>query len=504
MECDDNTTEICASSNRSCLNITSTSSCGYCINGYIEINGECLNIDGFESDEFNDTLTVLLDQYLPEFSLKNVTLQQRLAKFIAICRVISYWNSMTPSLDFELGLNHESFLVDEERSKRLGVRADLTFDPSDSVRGPLGRFEIDAGLAKNRDFRSLMMRKYRKRRLEGAVDWHAQGYTTRIKNQGLCGCCWAVSTAAAIESALLITDKTKKTDTDEDSISFQQLITCDKENLGCNGGNILYATKYAWENNDFNNGNYGGVLSFADYPFEDFWGNDPQTCKASGKTPKVYLNYPSVVTSVSDPSSFEERRDLVMTAVSQQPITTTMKSHCDIISLYRKGVLTKDSGCECCDAACIDHAVVIVGYDTTADVPYWKLRNSWGPTWGEEGHFRVAMNDPGCGWGLFGMLAESAIMKDAYSSLEELPERPGWWETAQTWQKVLVIFGSILGFICVCSIIWGLWQQRGGDETIPSTQAEKNGCDEPSEQLSVRNGNTNEVLAMSGTNSNGL
>ena len=80
----------------------------------------------------------------------------------------------------------------------------------------------------------------------------------------------------------MITNKTEKTDTDEDSISFQQLITCDKENLGCNGGNILYATKYAWEHNDFNIGNYGGVVSFADYPFEDFWGNDSETCMASG------------------------------------------------------------------------------------------------------------------------------------------------------------------------------------------------------------------------------
>lgn len=42
------------------------------------------------------------------------------------------------------------------------------------------------------------------------------------------------------------------------------------------------------------------------------------------------------------------------------------------------------------------------------------------------------MNDAGsCGkWGLFGMLAESAIPSDAYTTLEELPERPGWWEVS--------------------------------------------------------------------------
>lgn len=230
--------------------------------------------------------------------------------------------------------------------------------------------------------------------------------------KGLCGCCWAVSTAAAIESALLITNQTTLTDTDADSVSFQQMISCDERNLGCDGGNILYAVKYAWENNDFGNDNYGGIASYQDYPYEDFLSIQTPTCQVEGKTPKVYLNYPKVVTSVNDRSSFEERRDLVMAAVSQQPITTTMKSQCDILPLYKRGILTADTGCECCDYSCIDHAVVIVGFDMTGDIPYWKVRNSWGSTWGEAGHFRVAMDDPGCGWGLFGILSESALMED--------------------------------------------------------------------------------------------
>jgi len=70
------------------------------------------------------------------------------------------------------------------------------------------------------------------------------------------------------------------------------------------------------------------------------------------------------------------------------------------------------------------------------------------------------MENEGCGWGLFGMLAEAVIPSDTYTSLEDLPERPGWWETSTTWQKVLVILASILGFCCLGGLVGSFFRKR--------------------------------------------
>ncbi|XP_048469228.1 digestive cysteine proteinase 2-like isoform X2 [Rhincodon typus] len=45
----------------------------------------------------------------------------------------------------------------------------------------------------------------------------------------------------------------------------------------------------------------------------------------------------------------------------------------------------------------LDHAVLAVGYGTLAGEPYWLIKNSWSPIWGDDGYFLISMRHNNCG-----------------------------------------------------------------------------------------------------------
>ena len=76
-------------------------------------------------------------------------------------------------------------------------------------------------------------------------------------------------------------------------------------------------------------------------------------------------------------------------AVSQQPVSIAIQANQLTFQFYSSGVLTERCGTN------LDHGVLLVGYGTDAATgkDYWKVKNSWGTSWGEAGFIRIEKSD---------------------------------------------------------------------------------------------------------------
>jgi cathepsin L len=187
------------------------------------------------------------------------------------------------------------------------------------------------------------------------VDWVINGAVTPVKNQGQCGSCWSFSTTGAIEGIHAInTGKLV-------SLSEQQLVDCSTSygNQGCDGGMPIWAYEYVIQN--------GGICAEDAYAYTASDG----TCHTC--TPVAQISGYVNVTSNS--------ANALRVALDQQPVSVVIEADQSIFQFYSTGVITTGCGNK------LDHAVLAVGYGTTqSGQSYFKIKNSWGPTWGDQGY----------------------------------------------------------------------------------------------------------------------
>merc|ERR1711920_1171848 len=95
------------------------------------------------------------------------------------------------------------------------------------------------------------------------------------------------------------------------------------------------------------------------------------------------------VTGYKDVSADSEQA--LMSAVSQQPVSIAIEADKSVFQLYKAGVLQGICG------ASLDHGVLLVGYGTEDGKDYWKVKNSWGASWGDHGYIKLLRGKGGSG-----------------------------------------------------------------------------------------------------------
>lgn len=208
--------------------------------------------------------------------------------------------------------------------------------------------------------------------LPESKDWSFLETAEDIIDQGSCGSCWAVASAGTIQ---LLAAKAGKR---PPRISPQSILGCTPNpdecggTGGCDGATAELA--FTWAKTH-------GVRS-----------TDHESYHASSNCPEI-KGKPSAALIGGYVKLPVNKADPIINALySVGPMTVAVAAG-DWFA-YQSGILNCDSDLT------VDHAVVLMGYGKDKGKHYWKIRNSWGGSWGEKGFIRLARhpgNEP-CGW----------------------------------------------------------------------------------------------------------
>jgi len=198
----------------------------------------------------------------------------------------------------------------------------------------------------------------------GLVDW-TDKYTTAVKDQGYCGSCWAFSATEQVESdAMRVLGSNF-------ILSAEQTNQCTpyKFGGGCNGGLTETAFDYIESS---------GLNTDDNYPYTK--------ATYEGVTGQCTANARDNVLSITGYTTIKGETNMANYVQGTGPLSVCVAA--EVWNTYRNGILANCPGG-------VDHCVQAVGVDTGVG-GYWKVRNSWGTSWGEVGFIRIKYGENAC------------------------------------------------------------------------------------------------------------
>jgi cathepsin C len=218
--------------------------------------------------------------------------------------------------------------------------------------------------------------------LPKAFDWSdvtGMDYLEPVMDQQDCGSCYAASSVRMLTARHKI--KQNNTDLLPWSISFP--LHCSEYNQGCKGG---YGFLLARWSSDV------GLLPATCMRYSSSGGKCNLECDLNTLEGKRFraANH-RYVGAYYDGSNEELIKEELY---NNGPVAVGVEPDEDFM-FYSDGIYKSTNPAKGNSSAArgeweqVDHGVLLVGWGEEDGQPYWKIQNSWGPDWGEDGFFRI-------------------------------------------------------------------------------------------------------------------
>jgi cathepsin B len=155
------------------------------------------------------------------------------------------------------------------------------------------------------------------------------------------------------------------------------MVSCDKFNMGCDGGFLSLAWSYLYKT---------GVVSDTCMPYTSGLGT-VKACPSTCSSGDAWKKYKCANKAVKSTGVAAIKSDIY----ANGPVETGFTVYADFMN-YESGVYYHVTGRQ--EGG---HAVKIIGWGHDADsgFDYWICANSWNTDWGENGFFRIKQGDCG-------------------------------------------------------------------------------------------------------------